>query len=185
MKAATCPVIPSPCLPPRSSRWVTWSRGPAVPLRFRVFLAMPQGYPNAATAIGRYDDDKTGAGSRRPGGRAGPASGNRPGQLPLVVQSSSHDSSARLGAAVTRRRHSRRGRQDRCFHREAALCLKHGCRTARLSQPRARSTLPGGGGRTVLVPRGAPRCGFETLARQRSSGAASGCRACGAAPLSS
>ena len=201
MKAATCPVIPSPCLPPRSSRWVTWSSGPAVPLRFRVFLAMPQGYPNAATAIGRYDDDKTGAGSRRPGGRAGPASGNRPGQLPLVVQSSSHDSSARLGAAVTRRRHSRRGRQDRCFHREAALCLKHGCRTARLSQPRARSTLGGArpdaalmgtehsprraGGRTVLVPRGAPRCGFETLARQRSSGAASGCRACGAAPLSS
>ena len=143
MKAATCPVNSSPCLPPRSRSWVIWSSGPAVPLRFRVFLAMPQGYPNAATAIGRYDDDKTGAGSRRPGGRAGPASGNRPGQLPLVVQSSSHDSSARLGAAVTRRRHSRRGRQDRCFHREAALCLKHGCRTARLSQPRARSTLGG------------------------------------------
>ena len=61
MKAATCPVIPSPCLPPRSSRWVTWSSGPAVPLRFRVFLAMPQDYPKAATAIGRYDDDKTGA----------------------------------------------------------------------------------------------------------------------------
>jgi hypothetical protein len=33
------------------------------------------------------------------------------------------------------------------------------------------------GGRTVLVPRGAPRCGFETLAPQRSSGAASGAAA--------
>ena len=63
--AATCPVIPSPCLPPRSSRWVTWSSGPAVPLRFRVFLAMPQDYPKAATAIGRYDDDKHGRRLRR------------------------------------------------------------------------------------------------------------------------
>jgi hypothetical protein len=31
-----------------------------VPLRFRVFLAMPQDHPKAATAIGRYDDDKNG-----------------------------------------------------------------------------------------------------------------------------
>jgi hypothetical protein len=61
MKAATCPVISSPCLPPRFSRCVTWSSGPAVPLRFRVFLAMRQDYPKAATAIGRYDDGKTGA----------------------------------------------------------------------------------------------------------------------------
>jgi hypothetical protein len=54
-----------------------------VPLRFRVFLAMPQDYPKAATAIGRYDDDKTGAGSSRPRGRAGPASGSRPGHFRL------------------------------------------------------------------------------------------------------
>ena len=68
MKAATCPVMASSCLPPRSSRRVTWSSGSAVPLRFRALPCMPRDYPKAATAIGGYEDGKR---APTPGGLAG------------------------------------------------------------------------------------------------------------------
>ena len=97
---------------------MTWSSGPAVPLRFRVFLAMPQDYPKAATAIGRYDDDKRAAApvglAGEPGRQAGTGPGNfrlsskaavttrQPGSVLLSREGGTHAAVDKIAASMGR-----------------------------------------------------------------------------------